>query len=123
MKCIKCGREQESEQVFCLDCLLEMEKYPVSPNATVQLLLRKETSSPRKLQNRRHPVSPEVQIRTLKRRLWLLTGILVVTLALLLAMIYPTVNYFVRHYHLRPGQNYNTITTVETTDPHEGFAE
>ena len=123
MKCMKCGREQESEQVFCQDCLLEMEKYPVSPNAVVQLPLRKNSPSTRKMQARRHTVSPEMQIRTLKRRLWLLTGILVVTLALVLAMIYPTVNYFIRHYHLRPGHNYNTITTVETTDPFEGFAE
>lgn len=123
MKCMKCGREQESEQVFCDDCLLEMEKYPVSSNATIHLPLRKEVSSARKMQTRRRTVSPEEQIRTLKKRLWLLTGVLVVTLALLLAMIYPTVNYFIRHYHLRPGQNYNTITTVETTDPFEGFAE
>lgn len=122
MKCLKCGREQETEQVFCQNCLLEMEKYPVNPNATVHLPLRKESSS-RKLQPRRHILSPEVQIRILKKRLWLLTGILVVILALLLAMVYPTVNYFTRHYHLRPGQNYNTVTTVETTNPTEGFAE
>lgn len=123
MKCMKCGREQESEQVFCEDCLLEMEKYPVNPNATVHLPLRRDPPSTRKMQVRRRTVSPDEQVRTLKRRLWLLTGILVVTLALVLAMIYPTVNYFVRHYHLRPGQNYNTITIVETTDPFEGFAE
>lgn len=123
MKCMKCGREQESEQVFCEECLLEMEKYPVNPNATVQLPLRKDLPSTRKMQARRRTVSPEEQVRTLKRRLWLLTGILVVTLALVLAMIHPTVNYFIRHYNLRPGQNYNTITTVETTDPSEGIAE
>ena len=41
-------------------------------------------------------------------------------------MVYPTVNYFIRHYHLRPGQNYNTVvntTPSETTDPFEGLAE
>lgn len=118
MKCMKCGREQESEQVFCDDCLLEMKKYPVSPNATVQLSLRREVSS-RKVMPRRRTVSPEDQVKLLKKRLWFLTGILVVTLALLIAMIHPTVNYFIRNYHLRPGQNYNTITTTtpaETTE-------
>ena len=118
MKCMKCGREQESEQVFCDDCLLEMKKYPVSPNATVQLSLRREVSS-RKVMPRRRTVSPEEQVKLLKKRLWFLTGILVVTLALLIAMIHPTVNYFIRNYHLRPGQNYNTITTTtpaETTE-------
>jgi len=125
MRCMKCGREQESDQIFCSDCLLEMEKYPVSPNATVHLPLRRE-QAPRKAQSRRRTVSPEEQIRLLKKRIWFLTGILVVTLALLAAMVYPTVNYFIRHYHLRPGQNYNTIVTTvptETTDPFEGLAE
>lgn len=116
MKCMKCGREQETEQVFCDDCLLEMKKYPISPNATVQLPLRREAPPVRKNQSRRRTVSPEEQVKTLKKRLWFLTGILVVTLALLISMIYPTVNYFLRNYHLRPGQNYNTITTVETTE-------
>ena len=130
MKCMKCGREQESDQVFCNDCLLEMEKYPVSPNATVQLPLRRSSAS-RKAQPRRKAVPLEEQVKVLKKRLWLLTGILLVTLVLLIAMIHPTVNYFIRNYHLRPGQNYNTITpkttvpmeTTETVDPSEGMAE
>ena len=133
MKCLKCGREQDSEQVFCDDCLLEMEKYPVSPNANVQLPMRRDTHTARKTASRRRSVNPEEQIRQLKKRLWFLTGALVITLALMLAMIYPTVNYFLRSYHLRPGQNYSTIipsTTVpeatepiETLDPWEGYAE
>jgi len=130
MKCMKCGREQDSEQVFCNECLLEMEKYPVSPNATVQLPLRRDTSYQRKPQPRRTRLSPEEQIRILKKRLWFLAGILLVTLAVLIAMIYPTVNYFLRNYHLRPGKNYSTITPTtaatevsETPDPFEGMAE
>lgn len=131
MKCMKCGRELESDQVFCTDCLLEMEKYPVSPNATVQFPLRREASHPRKAQIRRPRLSPEEQIRMLKRRLWFLSGILLVTLVLLIAMIQPTVRYFTRNYHLAPGQNYSTITPTttapteitETVDPFEGMAE
>ena len=69
MNCLKCGREQESEQVFCNDCLLEMEKYPVSPNATVQLPIRKAASPSRKGQVRRRTVSPEEQIKVLNHRL------------------------------------------------------
>ena len=125
MRCMKCGREQETEQVFCDECLLEMEKYPVSPDVKVQLPLRR-TQVPRKTQTRRRTLSPEEQIRMLKKRVWLLSGILVVTLALLASMAYPTVNYFIRHYHLRPGQNYSTVvntTPSETTDPFEGLAE
>ena len=68
----------------------------------------------------------EEQIKTLKKRLWILTGILVATLALLISMVYPTVNYFIRNYHLRPGQNYNTVihtTPKETTDISYGSPE
>ena len=123
MNCMKCGRELESEQAFCEDCLLEMKNYPVNPNTIVQLPRRKEAPPVRKSPNRRRTVSPEEQVKSLKKRLWILTGILVVVLVILISMIYPTVNYFVRNYYLRPGQNYSTITVVETTDPFEGIAE
>lgn len=123
MNCMKCGREMETEQAFCEDCLLEMDKYPVNPGTAVQLPLRKETHTIRKNQNRRRSVSPEEQISRLKKRIWFLTGALAVTVILLLAMIYPTVNYFLRNYYLRPGQNYTTIITTEETDPLEQIVE
>lgn len=116
MKCMKCGREMESEQAFCSDCLLEMKKYPVNPDAHIHLPIRSHTAAPRKQPSRRRNINPEEQVKKLKKRLWILGSILVVTLALLCAMIYPTVNFFLRHYHLRPGQNYNTVTTSETID-------
>lgn len=130
MYCMKCGREMESEQAFCENCLLEMEKYPVKPGTAVHLPIHRNVPQARKNQKRR-TVSPEEQIARLKKRIWFLCGILVVTLALLAAMIYPTVTFFIRNYHLRPGQNYRTetpSTTVvtdpaETTDPYEGMAE
>ena len=131
MKCLKCGRELETEQVFCNDCLLEMDKYPIAPNAVVQLPMRQPAPAVRKTTYRR-TVSPEEQIHILKKRVWLLSGILIVTLAMMIAMAYPTVNFFIRKYHLRPGQNYTAIvatteaateTTTETTDPYEGLAE
>ncbi len=31
MNCLRCGRKVEERQVFCPDCLEEMEKYPVKP--------------------------------------------------------------------------------------------
>ena len=129
MYCMKCGREMEAEQAFCEDCLLEMEKYPVKPGTAVQLPVRKPVHQARKMSKRR-TISPEEQIARLKKRIWFLCGILVVTVALMAAMIYPTVTYFIRNYNLRPGQNYHTETTptvvtesVETIDPFEGMAE
>lgn len=131
MNCMKCGREMETEQAFCEDCLLEMEKYPVKAGTHVQLPMRKASPAARKNTPRRRNVSPEEQIQKLKKRIWFLSGALVVTILLLAAMIYPTVNFFLRNYHLRPGQNYTaitpstTVTTIptETIDPFEGMAE
>lgn len=140
MVCMKCGSRMESEQAFCQDCLLEMEKYPVKPGTAVQLPIRKETPVVRKSNSRRRTVSPEEQVVRLKKRIWFLSGALVVTLALIIAMAHPAVNYFIRKYHLRPGQNYNTIapstasadptettvvleTTLATEDPWIGYAD
>lgn len=129
MYCLKCGRELENEQAFCENCLLEMERYPVKPGTAVQLPIRKESPSPRKVPKRR-TVNPDEQISRLKKRIWFLSGALLVCIALLLAMVQPTVRYFIRNYHLRPGQNYTTVTpsttvpeTAETSDPFEGMAE
>lgn len=135
MNCMKCGRELENEQAFCDDCLLEMEKYPVKPGIAVQLPIRRETSAVRKTPKKR-TVNPEEQISRLKKWIWFLTGALVVSIAVIIAMINPTVSYFIDNYHLRPGQNYNTVTpstsppetteavpVTETADPFEGMAE
>ena len=124
MNCMKCGREVDTEQVFCEDCLLDMEKYPVAPGTAVHLPRRRETSAVRKQPSRRRTPSLEEQVKTLKRRVRILAAALAVTVALLLALIYPAVNYFIKNYHLRPGQNYTTIVSdviseevpAETTD-------
>jgi len=116
MKCMKCGRETESDGSFCAGCLLEMKKYPVSPDIHVHLPVRAGTAASRKPSVRRRNLNPEEYIKKLKKRLWILSGVLAVTVALLCAMIYPTVNYYLRHYNLRPGQNYNTVTTTETIE-------
>ena len=140
MVCMKCGSRMETEQAFCQDCLLEMEKYPVKPGTAVQLPIRKEAPVVRKTTSRRRTVSPEEQLVKLKKRVMTLSIALAVTLALVIAMAHPAANYFIRKYHLRPGQNYTTITpstasaesdettavtevTETTEDPWIGFAD
>ncbi len=123
MTCMKCGRELETEQSFCEDCLLEMKRYPVSPSAVVNLPLRRQDPAPRKVPKRRS-ISPEEQVKLLKKRIWVLIGVLAVTAALLLAAVYPTFLFFQRSYYLRPGQNYTAITsTPETAADLDGLAE
>ena len=118
MNCMKCGRELDSEQAFCDDCLLEMKKYPVPSGTAVQLPLWARTTPPKKSQPRRRTISLEEQVKILKKRIWVLAGALTVTIALILALIYPAVNYFLKSYYLRPGQNYTTVvsTTAATEE-------
>ena len=63
MNCLKCGRETSSEQCFCQDCLLDMEKYPVKPGTVIQLPKRREGSASRK-NTKRRSVSLEDQVKS-----------------------------------------------------------
>ncbi len=79
--CMKCGKELKAEGVFCPGCLADMEKYPVKPNITVHLPVRRTAPTLRKKVRRQKYVKAEDQIRHLKqvrKRLWiaLLTVIL-----------------------------------------------
>lgn len=113
MNCMKCGREMETDQAFCEDCLLDMKKYPVASGTAVHLPLPRKSAVPKKTQTKRRSISPEEQIKILKKRIWVLSGVLTVTILLVLALIYPAANYFLRSYYLRPGQNYTTIVSTE----------
>ena len=119
MVCMKCGREAPEGQSFCQDCLLEMEKYPVKPGTVVLLPKRRETASPKK-PPRRRTVSPEEQLRILKKRVRVLTALLVLLLAMLASLVYPAARYLMS-LQRRPGQNYSSI--VVTTAPAEHTQE
>ena len=84
--------------------------------------------------------SNEEQLVKLKKRVWILGISLFFSVALVIALAHPAANYFIRKYHLRPGQNYSTITpstaaaepeettvvtelTEATEDPLAGFAD
>lgn len=116
MVCLKCGREIEENQVFCPDCVDDMEKYPVKPGTAIQLPRRTETSLQKKSHARRRtPPTQEEQIRSLRKALRVFIIIWLVTLALLAATIYPTVEYLLAKDVLLPGQNYSTFT--DSTEP------
>lgn len=40
MSCMRCGKETEESQVFCAECLADMERHPVKPGTPVQLPVR-----------------------------------------------------------------------------------
>lgn len=115
MKCMKCGRETTAEQVFCQECLLDMQKYPVKPGTAVMLPKRRDSSVPRKAPKRRTP-NTEDQLRMLRKRVHLLTALLLLALVLIVCLAIPTVEYL-RRNRVRPGQNYSSIvSTSASTD-------
>lgn len=105
MYCLKCGRETDDEQAFCLDCQKEMAKYPVDPNAVVTLPVRKQTP-PRKPVRRITP--PEDQIRELKRRVRLYACLFAVALVAAICLSIPFIRDIGKE-KFQIGQNYSTV--------------
>lgn len=117
MNCMKCGREIEEGQVFCPDCLEEMEKHPVKPGTAVLLPRPRPVSPVKKAYAKwRQPPAPEEMVVRLKKRLRILLLVWLLTLVLLAMFAYPTVRDFLEQETLLPGQNYTTITTTAETD-------
>ena len=111
MNCIKCGRELDCEGVFCSECLSEMERHPVKPGTVVLLPPRRVEQPTKKHTRKRRTLTPEEQIKRLKRRNRILTVILVLTL-----LIAGFLGYVAREAIGRLdiqkfwGQNYSSIT-------------
>lgn len=108
MNCMKCGREVTEDNVFCADCLLEMEKYPVDPGTVVLLPRRRESSIPKK-QVKRHAPVPEEQIASLRKRILILTLLLMACITAIVLMFEPTMHY-IRDEHFEIGQNYSSVS-------------
>ena len=112
MNCMKCGRETVGSDVFCTQCLAEMEEYPVRPGTVVQLPLRREEPAVKKSHSRRKAAPPpEEQVRRLKKVVRK-QRVAILVLILLLAVA----GYFAGKYildataELLPGQNYHSVT-------------
>lgn len=119
MNCLRCGKEVEPGQVFCQECLITAEKYPVSPNASFSLPLQRQTAPVRKPAKKR-TVPLEEQVQILRRRLRFFVFWSVVTTVLVALMARPAIAYLLED-HFALGQNYSTFTTQTTaaTEPTE----
>lgn len=116
MNCLKCGRKMEEGRVFCTDCLVQMEKFPVKPGTAVILPNRNEPTSVRKASLRFHPtLTLEEQLRQLKRRIHRLTLALTIMLLLFAALAFYTGHLLRAQSQPRRGQNYSSVTTSEST--------
>lgn len=118
MNCMKCGRDTVSERIFCEECLAEMEKYPVKPETAIKLPPPRENTSIRRVVKRR-TISPEEQVKTLRKRIRRLYLILILCLVLIALLFQPAFAHLMED-HYKPGQNYSVVVT--TTAPTETTA-
>lgn len=117
MNCMKCGKEADKGQVFCAECLQEMEKYPVKPGTAVQIPQRPAEPAAKRVK-RRKVLRPEEQIARLRSAVvWMGLTIAVLIAALVLTVAVSL--HMMEQQEKAPviGQNY---TSVETTAPTAG---
>ena len=108
MNCMKCKREIALGQVFCKECLADMENYPVKPGTPVILPTQVSTPAPRRSAPRKIR-KPEEQITLLKRLLVIVTSLLVLVsraFALTTALLVSKID--TEEAPSIPGQNYST---------------
>lgn len=116
MNCMKCGRDIAANQVFCPDCLEEMEKYPVQPNVAIHLPAQSDEELGKKPARRYYPVlSAEEQLKRMRKRIsgLVLALILVSTLAISLGVLAYEILIHNNGDKLL-GQNYSTVETSDT---------
>ena len=90
MYCLKCGSETAEDKIFCEDCLVKAQMYPVKPGTPVQLP-KPEAFAPKRSAAAKRPISLEEQIEDLKksvRRLRILLFLTTMGLALCLGIIF-----------------------------------
>ena len=122
MQCMKCGREIPAGQVFCDECLKDMEKYPVKPGTAIHLPPPLKAVPAKKSNvNRRPALQPVEQVKILKQRLFFVSAMLILTLMLMISGFLLTAE-FIQDSQSKPlpGQNYSTEVTSETTEPTKG---
>ena len=119
MNCMRCGRETVDNDVFCSECLADMDKYPVRPGTMVHLPHRREEPVVKKAHGRRKPVlSPEEQVKRLKLHIRRQRIVLLIsTLLLVIAGYFTVVHILEQDIDFLPGQNYSSVTSAEETLP------
>lgn len=109
MHCLKCGTEIQPPNVFCQNCLAEMEKYPVAQDTPVVIQPRPVDNPERR---RRPPKPEELLAQARRRQRWLARLCIILTVACVLLAC--ALVFFPRLYQPEPtiGRNYSTETTA-----------
>lgn len=108
MQCMKCGREIPVGQVFCEECLTEMEKYPVEPGTVVTLPVQSKPQPAKKQMLHRPAQTPEERVKTMRKQLRFLSWSLTLAVALLVGVTALAVSMLQEDQNEElPGQNYS----------------
>ena len=114
MFCLKCGAEINEKAVFCQQCLVEMEKYPVKPDAKFFIPHRKAPSVAKKVTSRRRIISPEEKVSRMKKAIQVLSILLTVSLLALVLSIFLLVDSMTtKTPEASIGQNYGTMEQAD----------
>ena len=122
MQCMKCGREIPVDQVFCQECLTDMEKYPVDPGIVVTL--PPEARAVRQMQPvkvHRHKKTAEEQNKTLRKWLRITSWSLVLSVSLLIGAGGLIYSLLTQEDEPLPGQNYSG--EGENNDPNNWYSD
>lgn len=87
MSCMRCGKETDENQVFCTECLKDMEQQPVKPGTPIQLPNRENRGSTKRASFRLAASKWQDKIFLLKYIIfWLVILIVLLTAALVLCV-------------------------------------
>ncbi len=118
MNCVKCGREIGDDQVFCEQCLSEMENYPVKPGTAIHIPTRTPREETRKQPRRKTVLTPSEQILRLRKKVRALRVALALILLLCAGLCFIIGRTVVELDVQRLlGQNYRTEQVVATEPP------
>lgn len=116
MNCMRCGKETTGNNVFCPECLAEMEKYPVKPGTVIQIPVRSAEPEPRKPARRKKEPPIEVQLasmRSLVRNLTAMVIASVTALAVVTGMLLYVLFQPDPADQVPMGRNYSTSSTLD----------
>lgn len=87
MNCIKCGKEIAANQVFCEECLEDMQLHPVKPGTPVVLPPREKPAAQKRGPHKRIHKPEEIISNMRKLILWLLAVILALMIGLTITIL------------------------------------
>lgn len=88
MYCLKCGNETLDEKIFCEDCLLLAQRYPIKPGTPIQLPRHDQQ---KKNLSQKRTIGPEEQVEALRkalRRTRVLLFLMAIALAMALGIVF-----------------------------------